>query len=131
MDTDEFRKKNWKVRLILAAAGIILAIIVGSMLINTISGQSWLQMYCNVNLLTEFSGADVTSSEQAGELAGTIISVGNISQSSFQYCGGYIMESGERNYFLCTDGRLYELASCKKVDYKQIIPILPDPKTVW
>ncbi len=131
MEIEEFREKtSWNARAIIAILLLVLAFVIYNTLTETIGEYPWLQVYCNVDMVRDFGAGNVISLEEAEGLAGSVMDVDNINASTMQYCGGYDIASGDRRYFLCTDGRLYELTSCRVIEQDQRIPLLPDPKDV-
>jgi hypothetical protein len=128
-DLGESGGKN--VKLAIAILLIIFAILLCVLLVEVMGRHSWLQLYCNINMAKEFEVESVASPGQAEELAASIIEVDRVQESKVQYCRGYAIVSGDRRYFLCQDGRLYELISCYKMEHDQRIPMLPELDDIW
>lgn len=100
-----------RVKMAMAALFVLLIIILYCMLAEFMGNYAWLQVQCNVDLVEDFK-VEVSSLGQAESLAGSVTTIESINQSKFQYCDGYAILSEESYYFLCKDGRLYELKSC-------------------
>lgn len=132
MASDMSRSSTWKVKVVIFVLFMIFLFVLYNLVAEAMSGHEWLRVQCNVNMITEFN-EDVESVNDTRSLAGTVISIDMVSQSTMQYCSGYRIESGDKLYFLCSDGRLYELTSCRDVEQEgsRLFPMIPDPDTLY
>lgn len=136
MEIEDFRERTtWKAALVIVLFLVICAATVYGIVMGEVDKHQWLQMYCDMNLITEFQGSNVTSIEEAGSLIGPVFGddiVNIVSAGNFQYCSGYRITSGNKLYFLCDDGRLYELTFCRITEQNEtILPFLPSPEIVY
>jgi len=118
--------RNWKVMLTITFLAIVLAAILIGLLRDVMMENTWLQTYCNVDIVKEFS-TDVNSADKAGELAGEMMKIEKVEKSKSIYCKGYGITSTEKGlHFLCEDGRLYKLTVCRIIEQGEAtIPFLP------